>query len=543
MKRFFILVLVLTLFSCSNRDIERQLDAATAVIDCNSDSAASIISKIDTSSIHNAATLARYYLLKSLAEYKLDAYSGDDSLENAYAFYMNHPEHKHELMIASYLMGDIYNNMQELSTAILLFRQALEIGEEIGNHYYAGLSARGIGYCYRYLLCPADALDMMLKAREHFASAGKEYHDYCVSIPIAGLYVQLRQYDKAETEFLRAISYFTDNFDSGAINQLYESYNAMRVMNHGMSGTVIESYRLLSQKYGIEASSYGSGILAYAYALEGDSDSSLKWLQTSLDTAEGANGIYWSHVWAYRVYNALKKYDKLLIESDEMDESYHSIITSVMSQSVAISHSNLYYSMYTKQYTESQRLTRRTYILYGIMAFLMLLLLLSVLWIFHLINSYHNAKKSILSLSNDLRKSNTDMQILNYQRLRPGKFLLDRICKLHFKEQYDRLGQEDVEFIESVQNNKKAWIDLQKEINDSMHGIIDTFRSELPDFTTDDIKLFSMKISGLSNYTIATFCSINSDNAVTTRLSRMRERIERRDAPHKELFIQLLMSK
>ena len=491
MRKYTVLVLLI-LSSCTSTDICDNLDRAASIIDDDSRGAAEIIDSIDDGLIRDEHTKAYRALLKSLSNYKLDIYPESDSLlKYVYRHYQDSHEDKSLKMKSDFVFGDYLEHKGDYSSAIILYRKALKIGEEIHDYYYAGLAARGAGYCYRFLLSPADALDMMLKARELFDKAGKDYHKYCVSIRIAEIYSQILDFDSAENEFVHLIPYFIDKKDTVALHDTYKHYNALLLKSKKMHGTVIESYRDLSHRFGIKYDSYDCGILALAYAIRGDRMNAEKMIEDCLKLANGAYAEYWSHEWRYQAMKELGDYKTAVEEAEAVNLLSEPLITETMTKSVAVGQSNLYYSLYRQELKESSRLIESNNIKLLIIFIIATLLLVAALICACLTKVLHRQKSEITTLNETVRRYEKEAMTQKSPRIPPGKFLLDRISKLYIERQTEYLGQADMDFIKDIQDNKQSWKSIRRTINDSTEGIPDLFQKELKEFTKDDEKLFA----------------------------------------------------
>ncbi len=131
MIRTLLLTLIFgTLLSCGQRDISRRLDLAESLLETHPDSALTLISSIDISTLHKDADRARFALIKSVALDKnyidVDSFS---ILQPAIDYYLKEgsPEEK---LRTYYYQGRIYQNMNDNDNAMKSFIYALDVSAQ-----------------------------------------------------------------------------------------------------------------------------------------------------------------------------------------------------------------------------------------------------------------------------------------------------------------------------------------------------------------------------------------------------------------------------
>ena len=321
---------------------------------------------------------------------------------------------------------------------------------------------------------------------------------------------------------------------------MYTFYNAMRLEQRRMFASVIESYDMLQKTYGIELYSYDMGVLAYAFAQKGDSAKAISLISQCADMVKEPNEIYYASYWEFAVWKELNRPREAFESYKKMEKGSKDIITAVISQSVAINHSNLYYTLYQESLNKLEEQQKHILFINYSAGILLLLLFILLALLFYqrlrnrdLSQKVSDYQKDIDSLSRELEKAGCKM-------VHTGKFWLDTICRLRYDHKNEQLGSADLDYISDMQNNGKQWNKLLSDINESMGGLVDMFRKEMPEFTHEDLKLFVLKVSGLSHYSIAVLSNIDSQNTVSTRLHRLKDRITRAKPSHMVLFIDLI---
>ncbi len=483
---------------------------------------------------------ALHALLLSEAEYKLYLTPPSDSARQfAYLHYAGDTSNESRSMRACFFLGEYLEIKEEYSDAVLLYREAATHAENIQDLYYAGLSYRGIGDCYRQLCNSSDALKMMQTARNYFDKAGKEAHKQAITIPIAELLSQLGEYDKAESEFHQALAYYTASGDTNTIHVIYTFYNAMRLERKKMFGSVLDSYRELANE-GISFTNYDKGVIAYAYAQKKDVSMATRYISEAIEGAIQINDRFWVDHWAFAVWQELGNPAKAFEASQDMEKCSQSILTSVLSKSVAVGHSSMYYSLYRDKLSQIKDLeTKHSMYLYIAMALLTVIICITAALI-AIARKEEDVQKENEMLLSKLTLKERELAKASCSSISVGKELLDLICKACHEHNTDHLGKKDREYIMDIINNGKHWKSLEGEVDRATNGAVTRFRSEFPDFTTDDIKLFTLSATGINYVSIAVLMGIDSQNAIANRIYRLKERISAHNSQDQQLFIDLL---
>lgn len=192
-----VLLLCFGLAACGgNRDIERQLDRADAIMDSAPDTALMLLDSMCADSL-GGGQRARYGLLYTKAATKNRTPLADDSLIGmAVDYYAGRGD---SLEIQSlYYQGEVYSYAGVLDTALVSLHNAYEKALAAGDSFYAAMSAREIAAIYGRLLIPRQQLWWAEEAKRQFGDASRPVHAAWMDIMISAALILTHDYEGAE---------------------------------------------------------------------------------------------------------------------------------------------------------------------------------------------------------------------------------------------------------------------------------------------------------------------------------------------------------
>ena len=143
----FLLFLILTVFSCSNRDAAKMLNDIESYMQERPDSALAEIRSIDTTRLNTRELQAKYSLLHAMA---LDKNYIDTTdiriIEPALSYYTHHGRRR---MLTHFYAGRIHENEQDYADALIFYNDALENASE-QDYLYRGLINSYIANVYHH---------------------------------------------------------------------------------------------------------------------------------------------------------------------------------------------------------------------------------------------------------------------------------------------------------------------------------------------------------------------------------------------------------
>lgn len=179
-----------------NPDVERRLDRADILINRAPDSALIVLDSLDADNL-KGSQLARYGLLYTKAANKNHTPLADDSLIGMAVDY--YADRGDSLEIQSlYYQAQIYSTLWKLDTALLCLNDVYDKSIDMGDSFYAAMSAREITAIYGRLLIPGQELKWSQAAKQLFIEAGKPVHAAWMDIFISNAFTYTGDYDSAE---------------------------------------------------------------------------------------------------------------------------------------------------------------------------------------------------------------------------------------------------------------------------------------------------------------------------------------------------------
>jgi len=143
---------------CAPSPERSRLEHIESIIDEHPDSALTLIDSIDTAALRSDRDRALYGMLLTEALDKTHQNPANDSLITSAINYFADKGNLRREMIATYYGARVQYLSNDFSHAIVRFFRAKEIAEELGEHFWHGMAARGIADIYSASYNFGDAL-------------------------------------------------------------------------------------------------------------------------------------------------------------------------------------------------------------------------------------------------------------------------------------------------------------------------------------------------------------------------------------------------
>ena len=298
---------------CATPSAEEQLIARAEVLLKEQPAMAlNIMQSIDGTTL-DEATLARYALVYSEANYYNRVLIPSDSLTRIAVDYYDKTDSHHEKARAYYQHGLILELRGQMPEAILAFTAAEDALKHVDDKHLEGVVSRAIGDVYRARYCYNNSQGAYMRAYACFEELGLPYHCYYTKYNLGQVAVKKHDYASAEALFIEARDYAIETSDHDflcavlhelceiylqqeqydkcrATVELFDRYDCVRwflsryyavkaiVTSYG--GDNEEALRYIAQAEGVEHRD--EAIIAeakyYVYSNMGDLESALHWL-------------------------------------------------------------------------------------------------------------------------------------------------------------------------------------------------------------------------------------------------------------------------
>ncbi len=286
---FLIALLALQLLpGCAPSRERSRLEHIESIIDEHPDSAMALLDSVDTAALRSDRDRALYAMLQTEALDKNHQNLESDSLITTAIDYFAHKGDRRREMIATYYGGRVQYLNNDFSHAIVRFFRAKEIAEDLGEHFWHGMAARGIADIFSASYNFGDALKYA-KEELHFIklSSRQPYLNYAL-LDLSTAYYNFGNHEKAvriSKNLLDSATVYNDGFLRKEANQTI----GLHLLTEGNSS---DAYAIFSE---ICHSSYAeardSTLLSLSISAMGNSDRAID-LNEKLGTVANIRGLF-----------------------------------------------------------------------------------------------------------------------------------------------------------------------------------------------------------------------------------------------------------
>lgn len=179
--------------------IAELMDSAEVIMNDEPELAFRFMDSIDSHSISGRDRKARYALLYSEAQYKYGIDAADDSLIMIAVRYYSISKNLLNRFRSYYMLGCIYNGLEQLTNAAVALGQAEQLANNIDDEYRLGLLYTQLGNVFFSSFDFHRAERYYRLAMEKYKNAGKETHQMHALYDICGCLIQNKDYNKAHS--------------------------------------------------------------------------------------------------------------------------------------------------------------------------------------------------------------------------------------------------------------------------------------------------------------------------------------------------------
>ena len=191
------------------------LNEVEEILDERPAEALSILDSLEHSISPDSRHRSRYTLLYSIALAKNHIKDGRLAKEmEAVVDWFNHHGTPQDRLRAIYYYGDQLRGagMNEDASVQFLLSEKLAVGQK--DWYIAGLSARGLYYCFAKSHNVSEELDCITRALDYFHKAGLEAHEDDARIKLATAYYDNSMLEKSDSVFTLSVGIATEKKDT-----------------------------------------------------------------------------------------------------------------------------------------------------------------------------------------------------------------------------------------------------------------------------------------------------------------------------------------
>jgi tetratricopeptide (TPR) repeat protein len=223
-------MLALVATSCMDEKVETILNEADVIVDVNPDSAMILLAGIDVEKLSGDYSIARYNLVKTLAEFKKDGLVLHDSIvQPLYNFFMAEKQPTRERILVQFLLGHCYIKKAP-SHALSLFEHVEKESMLLANGDYAALGAINRGMILSNINDDEGAKSNYLRAL-HLADSLHAHPRFAIIARenLSNQYSVDNEYEEAILQLDSACMIAEKEKLTGSLAGLYEERGVVRV--------------------------------------------------------------------------------------------------------------------------------------------------------------------------------------------------------------------------------------------------------------------------------------------------------------------------
>ena len=534
---------LLSLFSCTFRNLNNTLSDIESYIMERPDSALAMLESIDRGNLGTARTKAHHALLYAMALDKNYIDVTEDSIAKVATDYYRKHGPRSNYARALYYLGKCYYYNKEYDKAILEYAKAEKIAEGCDSLYLGMIKvAQSDTYNNTYnsieeLNCCIDGLKIFIDIgaqkylRSTMYSLGKAYHNCC-------------KYEEA-IQIYTSIIEATSEVDYYAIQAYLGKAHSMIELTSTNYETICS---LFNKAHVLDATSYTEkDYWAWAYSLYriNKSNEAEEIIQNMTVTNELT-----ANFWKMRISEYLKDFEACYMYSLYTDKYENNVVENILKESLA-SYQRDYYQAELES-TEYQVKARTRGMIGAIVTAILIIIIICMVINRHFIKQKEENEK-LLEYAEEIKRQLNEAQKNDFSELKKKYLALYKTRFETIGTLYDQYmmvnGRTDIEsiifrkvesLIKEINNDSVNRAALESMLDKDLDMIMTHLRQEMPKFKEIDYAIFCYHIIGFDATTISRLLNITVGN-VYTHKHRIRTRIEEKNPEHASQFLEMLI--
>lgn len=539
-------LLTLLLAACTNRTAMEQLSYAESIVVDSPAEALATMEHIERNDFRGERDNARYTLVLSEVLYHnyIDTLSSATTLPMM-EYYLDSESHS-ERARALYQHALVMLAEGDLAEAMVSLIEAERSLAKVDNLRLKGLILRAKGDIYDEGCLFANALESYQQARDCFDALGLGYHSASITYDMGGTLIQLRNFEAAEEELHRALSYGIEEddkrFTCAVLHELLDL--AVYQNDYTKCRNYIDAFATYDcLLYG---QSHHHAAKAMVESRYGDMSKALAMLDeaATMEDSEWADLEYARYI----IYRNGGDTKLALYWNEQSKHAQDSLMLEVLEQPVL----NIQVEMLRQNLDAERRekeLTReRNTIIFALIA-------LAVAGI--IIYTRHRLRRkeqelaqyieSVSELQSALNSIPKDMasSVSNLYRDRFSE--LNELCDIYYDHSSSSRNKSLIfnkltETIEAIKSDRQRIKELEDTVNSCRNGIMQSLREGLPKLSERDMRVALYVFAGFSNRAIAIF--IDSDPVSVSKMRyNIKQKIRNANLANSEQIIAALSDK
>ncbi len=529
---------------CAPSPERSRLELIETIIDEHPDSAMTLLDSIDTAALRSDRDRALYGMLLTEALDKTHRNPANDSLITTAIDYFADKGDRRREMIATYYGARVQYLNNDFSHAIVRFFRAKEIAEELGEHFWHGMAARGISDIFTDSYAHGESLKYAEEEFENFQKSGRQPYLNWALLDLALSHYNYGNHENA----IRLANELLDSAQTSKSIYLEKHAKVIVGLTKITSGEFEDAIDIFSKICQLEiAEPIDSSYLCSALVGNKEYDKAL----TLLNQISLKDEIIEASV----NFEAMKANSNYKGAISWMEKLYH-INAKEYKEKIRTNFSNSAVDYFKQEKLISDHLLSKSKTIYILTISLIILILFIIVFsAIAIINRKKNLisekvilaeqlKESLVSSLQQLEKFNKELGQTNnklaHQIETKFKLISDSLSISTVNNNdidKNRVAKDITALIKKLTSDGSDFLYLENHI-DSTHGfIVKNFRDEFPNLKEDDYRLFLFSIIGFSNPLIALLLGYSKVNTVYDRRRHLKDKIKMSASVKKELYL------
>lgn len=534
---------LLSLFSCTFRNVNNTLSDIESYIMERPDSALAMLESIDRGNLGTARIKAHHALLYAMALDKNYIDVTEDSIAKVATDYYRKHGPRSNYARALYYLGKCYYYNKEYDKAILEYSKAEKIAEGCDS-LYLGMIYTAEANTYNNTYNSIEELNYIQKALKIFQTIGAEQYIRPIMYSLGLAYHNCSRFEEA-IEIYKSIiesTITTDHYTIKAHLRLAHSIIEQPSPDYDL----VESlFRKAKDVYGADLQDKDYWAWAYSLYKIGKFAEADKIVQDINVSDELVANFWKTRINAFlKDYKSAYEYDMLTIDHQ------NSIVNSILQESLAT-----YQRDYYQTELESSEYKVKTRTIGMIIIIVITILIFFIMYL--LINKYtikqNEEREKLIEYAEEIKRQLNEAQKNDFSELKKKYLALYKTRFETIGTLYDQYmmvnGRTDIEsiifrkvesLIKEINNDSVNRAALESMLDEDLDMIMTHLRQEMPKFKEIDYAIFCYHIIGFDATTISRLLNITVGN-VYTHKHRIRTRIEEKNPEHASQFLEMLI--
>lgn len=451
-------------------------------------------------------------------------------------------------------VGHALYEERRYSEAMEAYSKAETMALKAEDYHSLGTIYQKIAHTYNATGGHTEEIAYLDKALEAFEKAGKPYNSLYVYLEGGIARYNFQDYASAEKVFRNTMFQAHQAADTLLEAACLEAYAALCLETSRQDPELAIS--MLARKANelkCPLTCEDRGMLAYAYALTGNTAEASEWIAKALQTAETPSETAQIKFREYQVAVRAGKTDEALEALEEVMEHSNSMQAATLRRSVESARKE--YQAHQLEISQHRLRTTRLAI-----AFIILLAFAAVFALTGYIRYRRlEAAKALaeekaerekyMTIAEELqaRLKTASKRLPSEKHMSIARFdLLERLCEQYYVYEgtanlQAKILKEVKSVIDGLREDPKAVKGLEMMLDRNCNNLVSRLREQMPKMKSDDIKLFIFAASGFSSTTISTILE-KDKGIIYNRIWRLKGKISASEAPDKEEFVDAINS-